>query len=147
MGRPRTPTAVLDAKGAFIKDPQRKRPNEPNTDRPLGKAPEHLDAKEQALWNEIRKRLLPGVAKRSDRDAFESLVLLKSRERLGLILPAERGQLISLYGRFAMTPSDRSKVFVDTKPKSSLSDFLNKNKKSAQPSEEGPAPEASPTIN
>lgn len=146
MGRPRTPTAVLDAKGAFIKDPQRKRGNEPTTDKPLGKAPEHLTEAEQGLWDEIRPRLLPGVAKRSDRDAFESLVLLKARERGGLILPAERGQLIALYGRFAMTPSDRSKVFVDAKPKNSLSDFLNK-KRSAQTSDEDALPSATETVN
>jgi hypothetical protein len=147
MGRPRTPTAVLDAKGAFIKDPQRKRPNEPSTDRPLGKAPEHLSENEQALWDEIRKRLLPGVAKRSDRDAFESLVLLKARERSGLILPAERGQLIALYGRFAMTPSDRSKVFVDAKPKSALSDFLNKSGRATPHTSDQPAPTVPPAIN
>jgi hypothetical protein len=146
MPKPRTPTALLDAKGAFIRNPERKRPNEPTTDRPLGKPPEHLSETEQELWNEIRRRLLPGVAKRSDRDSFESLVLLKARERSGLILPAERGQLIALYGRFAMTPSDRSKVFVDAKPKNSLTDFLNKGR-TAHPSDQQPAPVDPLTVN
>jgi hypothetical protein len=146
MPKPRTPTALLDAKGAFIRNPERKRPNEPTTDKPLGKPPGRMPEEEQQVWREMSKRLLHGVAKRSDRDAFESLVLLKVRERSGLILPAERGQLIALYGRFAMTPSDRSKVFVDAKPKNSLSDFLNKNK-SAHSSSEQSAPVDPPTVN
>ncbi|HLX83799.1 MAG TPA: hypothetical protein VKR59_07865 [Terriglobales bacterium] len=76
----------------------------------------------------MKRDLLPGVAKKSDRHAFETLVLLKLRERGGLILAADRGQMITLYAQFGLTPASRSKVSVPAAPKSSLSDFLNKSR-------------------
>jgi hypothetical protein len=48
-----------------------------------------------------------------DRPAFESLVLLKARERDSTVTGQERGQLICLYSRFALTPADRSRVSVE----------------------------------
>jgi phage terminase small subunit len=125
MGRNRTPSAVLDAKGANIKNPQRRRIAEPKGGRPLGSPPKHLDEKHKAVWKEISSRMLPGVVFRSDRDAFELLVRLTVKLRDGdLDKAAQMTTLISLWSRFAMTPSDRSKVVAEQPKESQLSKFL-----------------------
>lgn len=133
MARPRIPSAILEAKGSFIRDPQRARPSEPTSDKLLGAPPKHLTADEQKVWKEIRRRVLPGVALESDRDAFELLVRLthQMRTRMELMKAAELTLLTSLWARFAMTPSDRSKVVIENKPKSALANFLRKKESSA----------------
>jgi hypothetical protein len=126
MARNRTPTAILDARGSFIAQPSRARTEEPNNGEPLGEPPSRLCEAGQFLWKELEQDLQPGVALKSDRYAFESLVLLKLREREGTIMAADRGQLISLYSHFGLTPSSRSKVAVPAAPKSKLQEFLSK---------------------
>lgn len=144
MGRNRKPTAILDAVGAFIINPQRKRPNEPKSDRPLGTPPKYLSKEEKKIWKEIAKRLLPGVGLESDRDAFELMVKLTYRMRTNdpNMLGADRNLLVSLWSRFAMTPADRSKVTVDNPKESALSTFMKRRKEASAP----PA-EQTPTVN
>src|SRR5579871_2522191 len=112
MGRPRTPTAVLDAKGAFGKNPDRKRSAEPTTDQPIGNPPTYLSKDEKKIWKELAKQSLPGVLKYSDRASFELLVRLTStmRSDYANMRVAEKSLFISLCSRFALTPADRSKV-------------------------------------
>jgi hypothetical protein len=127
MGRNKTPTAILDAKGAFIVNPQRARPDEPKSKKPLGKAPKYLSDDLRALWKDIAKRLAPGVATESDRDAFELLVRLTYDMRHDILMKAaDRGTLISLWSRFAMTPADRSRVTVEKPKDSALDAFLRR---------------------
>jgi phage terminase small subunit len=126
MGRNMTPTAIQDAKGYFQQHPERKRHDAPDIGKPLGGPPKHLAECEAELWKEMKRDLLPGVAKKSDRHAFETLVTLKMKERVGIILAADRGQLITLYSHFGLTPASRCKVAVPTAPKSNLADFLAK---------------------
>jgi len=135
MGRNMTPTAIQDAKGYFITHPERKRSDAADTGRPLGAPPKHLTEGEAELWKEIKKDLLPGVAKKSDRHSFETLVTLKMKERAGIILAADRGQLITLYSHFGLTPASRAKVSVPAAPKSSLQDFLKKSRAVPAPTE------------
>jgi phage terminase small subunit len=126
MGRLPKPTAVLDASGAFINHPDRKRPNEPQADRPLGSPPKYLSPEEKKIWKEISAKLLPGVAFESDREAFEMLVRLthKMRTNFAAMMASDRAQLINLYARFAMTPADRSKVQVAAPKEGQLDKFL-----------------------
>jgi hypothetical protein len=124
MGRPCTPTAVLDARGSFLKNPGRKRLNEPTTDRPLGDPPTHISHEQSAVWLDLADELLPGVGKRSDRTAFELLVRLVAKMRDGTQRMSEMTAMVSLLGQFAMTPSSRSKVAVEKPAESSLSAFL-----------------------
>ena len=86
MGRNLTPTAILDAKGTFIANPQRSREAEPSGNRPLGSPPKYLAAEEKKIWKELAKELLPGVAFQSDRTAFELLVRLTYKMRSNLWL-------------------------------------------------------------
>lgn len=132
MARHRTPTATLEVRGSFIQHPARIRPNEPTSDEPLGGPPKRLAAEEKKVWREIKARVLPGVACRSDRDAFEVLVRLthKVRTNFEFMKVAELTLLTSLWARFGMTPADRSRVSVTKPPKSDLSKFLQKREES-----------------
>ena len=65
-----------------------------------------------------------GVAKFSDRWAAEKLVRLYAKERKGTIRIAEGGQLLALFAKFGMTPSDRTKVHADAPEGDELDDFL-----------------------
>ena len=126
MGRIPVPTEILDTRGAFLKHPERRRPNEPQETRPLGNAPRCLTSEQKKLWGEIAHNLPPGVGKVSDRHAFEMLVRLMAKERSDLINNNERGQLIKLLGSFGMTPADRSKVSIDSTSLDELQQFLIK---------------------
>jgi hypothetical protein len=66
MGRNHTPSAILDAKGSYIHNPQLKRPNEPIASRPLGGPPKWLSLEEKVVWRDVAKQVLPGVAFNSD---------------------------------------------------------------------------------
>jgi hypothetical protein len=124
MSRPRTPTSILDTKGAFLAQPGRRRDGEPQPTGPIGSAPKHLSDEEKKIWRELVRGLAPGVGKSSDRWAAESIVRLKAKERAGTIQGNELAQLMSLYGRFGMTPSDRAKVSVEVPKESKLQRFL-----------------------
>lgn len=139
MGRNRKPTAILDANGAFLANPDRKRPNEPSA-RSLGSAPKWLSKEEKRVWKELVKQAAPGVLMSSDRSAFELLVRLtcKMRTEFAAMTGAQMGQFISLCSRFAMTPADRSKVSV-AKPKESVLSAFMKRKEAPAPPAEAPA--------
>lgn len=126
MSRPRVPTEILSARGAFLANPSREkdRAHEPVPDRPLGDPPERLDADCKAVWAEIADQLPPGVACVADRTMFEVLTRLVAKLRAKKIRIMELTCLISLCGRFGMTPSDRSKVAVNAEPSNSLTAFV-----------------------
>src|SRR5271170_4407135 len=114
MGRNNTPTAILDAKGSFLNHPERARPNEPTSDKPLGDPPSWMTKKEKVVWQELAAQALPGVVLESDRLQFALMVKLatklynKKELRVG-----EMSTLITLGSKFAMNPADRSKVVVE----------------------------------
>jgi len=126
MSRPRTPTEILDVRGSFIANPARahEREHEPTSDRPLGEPPARLSEECKAVWHEVAAQMLPGVCKVSDRQMFEVLVRLIAKIRAGAIRMTELSTLISLCGRFAMSPADRSKVTVSAESSTSLTRFL-----------------------
>ena len=129
MGRHRIPTSIQDAKGAFLKDPQRKRPNEPGTDRPIGNPPTYLSKPEKKVWKQLAAQALPGVLMESDRLLFAVLVRLANKFYTGAAMMAsETSQMIQLSSKFAMNPADRSKVSVEKPKQSGLSLFLAKGK-------------------
>ena len=127
MGRPRTPTAILEAKGGFITHKNRLRPNEPTVDRPIGSPPTAMTKEEKKVWKELVKQSCPGVLMESDRLVFAVLVKLATRfyanEKL---MVGETNQLIALSSKFAMNPADRSKVSVEKPKASGLTLFLQK---------------------
>lgn len=123
-GPARTPTAISDAKGYYIKHPERKPVNEPIVTEPLGGPPTKMTKDEKKVWKELAKQVPPGVAKVSDRGPFEILVRLFTKERAGTLKVGHMGSMLSLFSRFGMTPSDRAKVHGDAPPSDELEDFL-----------------------
>jgi len=124
MSRPRTPTAILDTKGAFLAQPGRRREGEPQPTGSIGSAPKHFNHDEKRIWREFVRGLPPGVGKSSDRWAAESIVRLKAKERAGTIKGNELAQLTLLCGRFGMTPADRARISVEIPKESRLQKFL-----------------------
>lgn len=127
MGRNRTPTSILDAKGSFLTHKNRKRPDEPTSDRPLGSPPKSLSDAEKKVWKELAKQALPGVLFESDRLAFTLLVKLAAKLYANEPLTGtEMDKIITLTSKFAMNPADRSKVSVEKPKQSALSAFMAK---------------------
>jgi hypothetical protein len=113
-GRPRKPTALLEATGRFLHDPQRRRAreHEPKIVGALGEPHRDLNRQEKRIWRELAGELPPGVAGNSDRLAFRKLVRLESLSRQGVTKVTEEQLLRSYLAAFGMTPSDRNRVTV-----------------------------------
>jgi hypothetical protein len=111
MARPRTPTNVLELRGAFNKNPQRKRPNEPKATGEIGSfALGSCDPAE--IWNELVGSCPQNVLTNADRMALEIAVeYLRQFRTDPMRCSSERVKtLIGLLARFGMTPSDRAKL-------------------------------------
>jgi len=111
MARPRTPTNVLDARGAFKKDPQRKR-QDAETAGELTDPPLHLTGAELDAWHEIVRCAPRDVITDSDRLSLEMMASLLTEFRLlkSEFTAAKLVRLEALLGKFGMTPADRAKV-------------------------------------
>src|SRR2546428_6127843 len=85
MSRRRIATSVLEARGAFLKHPERRaaRMNEPNPTGELGPPPTHMSAAHRKIWRELASTTPPGVLTNCDRWAFEILVCLMAKFRKG----------------------------------------------------------------
>lgn len=126
MSRPRTPTNVLELRGAFDKDPQRRR-EDPHVEAGLGAPPGYFDEGERAIWREIAESAPEGVLSKSDRLCVEMLVplivRLRNREPMKA---AERAFMLSTLTRMGCTPADRSRVAApsEKEDQGDLFDFL-----------------------
>jgi hypothetical protein len=112
LPQPRIPTAKLEARGSYLKHPERKRERaqEPKPTGELGDPPTELDKNEKAAWLYIASLLPPGVAKNSDRIAMEEAACLLITCRSKRATAAERNLLKAYLRDFGMTPADRSRV-------------------------------------
>jgi len=117
MGRPRTPSAILELRGSYRKNPQRRRHPEPQPSGPLGKPPRLLAREERRAWRDIERITPPGVLTVADRWLVEiaARLMAKMRGPKGL-RPGERTQLIQCLSKMGLTPADRSKVGVTPRP-------------------------------
>ena len=121
MARPRTPTNVLQLRGAFKKDPQRARArqNEPEPKAGIGSAPDWMAADAKAAWDYLVSIALPGVLGDSDRAYLEvaaELLALKRRVGLENIKAAKLGLLDRMLSKLGLNPADRSRVTIGGKP-------------------------------
>lgn len=114
MARPRKPTRILELTGSFKKDPKRKktRAREPQPEAGLGKPPKTFDESERARWKELIAICAQGVLTKQDRPAAESLCQLWAKSRRNAISVSERSLLHGLFGKFGLSPADRSKIQV-----------------------------------
>jgi hypothetical protein len=126
-----TPSAILDAKGSFIKNPHLKRPKEAKPKTPLRTtAPKDFNKEQKVLWRELMKMLIPGVAFDSDKWAIRHLVLLEAKSRLcektGARFTAdEHTKLLAYLDRFGLNPSARTRIQVEAAEEDELEGFLS----------------------
>ena len=124
------PSAVKDAKGCYLKNPQRRPKGEPQTEKGIGDPPSFLSKEEKKVWKKIVSETANGVLQSSDRTLFILFVKLAtklySNEKM---MGTEMAQFTVLGSKFGMSPADRQKISVDQPKESSLSKFLaNKGK-------------------
>lgn len=110
MARPRKPTAALELKGAFKKDPQRAdaRKNEPKPDGEIGFAPPHFDSDEAELWGELASYGF--WLTNADRLMLEIAVKLMVMFRGNSLDGGGISKLIAALAKLGFSPTDRSKV-------------------------------------
>jgi hypothetical protein len=127
MGRNNTPTAILDARGTFLKHPEYERLNEPQGSALSKTPPKDFTIEQKKLWKELMRMLAPGVAQSSDLWALRHLVMLEAKSRDPNInfKDCEHRLLLSYLDIFGLSPAARSKVSVPAAPKSKLATFLS----------------------
>ena len=131
MARPRTPTKILELKGSFKHDPQRKkaRMNEPKPTGTLGKAPEAFTEELIVIWHELGALAPPGVLTNADRWLVEVACQLMLKFRTVGLIPkygitgAEISQLTTCLTQMGLTPACRSKIAVPKQEKEAFDEI------------------------
>lgn len=115
MARPRTPTAVLEARGAFKKNPQRRkaRAGEPKPAGGVGAPPDYLSERRQNIWHELALQA-PWLTV-SDRVTLEIATSLLSEFRRGRMSNEALNTLLRTTSKLGLDPSGRAKVSVPQK--------------------------------
>ena len=119
MGRPRTATKILEMKGAFKVNPERKRPAEPEVTAPFPMdAPNDYDGYQLEAWNEIVGCVPDGVLTGADLPSVKMVVLLYAEFlEKGVKMPSvNMNRLATDMGKLGLNPADRAKLSVE-KPK------------------------------
>ena len=118
MSRPRKPTALLEASGAFRKNPARRRArlNEPEGTGPIGEPPEWLNAGERECWRELVADAVPGVLTRSDNNFVALLASLYAKVKARKVSAAIYVQFRRGLSELGLTPTGRASMHVPAKP-------------------------------
>ncbi|MFT5726218.1 MAG: hypothetical protein ACI8PB_000336 [Desulforhopalus sp.] len=117
MARPRKSSNVLNATGAFKKNPSRKR-NDAEGVGIIGAAPSMLSETEQELWEKIKTMVPPGVVTGSDELLLEVLARYWSKLRAtptDEITASQVSTIIAGCNALCMTPQSRTKVSAPVK--------------------------------
>lgn len=142
-GRPRINTNVLALRGAFENHPERMAAR---IDEPQGEPlvmpvdpPPYLNEFEHDMWIELGNRMHGRIMIDGDLAAFELMVMCMTEVRYpGASVdrwgyphvhprdPKKMSLLITLFSRFGMTPSDRSRVKVIRETKSGPADEFSR---------------------
>lgn len=115
MGRPRTATNILEAKGAFKINPERKRPGEPKTGKFDSTPPEYFDADHIAVWDELVNMIPAGVLTSSDLIQVEMLTnLIVDYRKDPDKFPTQRlGRMSTEMHKLGLNPSGRASLIVE----------------------------------
>jgi hypothetical protein len=114
MSRPRTPTAVLELRGAFKRNPNRlrARKNEPIITTPLPEPPKYLTSAATAAWFEMD---VSGFWLTSaDRFLVAIAATLMARYRLNELKSGDVSLLIGLLGKLGFSPKERGALNLPT---------------------------------
>lgn len=112
MPRPRTPTALLELRGTFKRNPSRgrQRAGEPRPTTPLPGPPVHFTKEQKAAWVEIARY---GTWLTSpDQFMLAIAVVLLDKHRRRAIDYKEIPHLISVLSLLGFNPRDRAKMNV-----------------------------------
>lgn len=116
MGKPRTPTNVLDARGAFRKDPQRfeARKDEPQPIDGIGSAPDYFTPEQISAWDFIVAKAHAGTLSDADSVVVEqgAILLAEMRANPAGFPITGHARLQGVLASLGMTPADRSRVSV-----------------------------------
>lgn len=112
MGRPRTATSILEAKGAFRKDPQRKREDPEVTDPFPDIAPANLNPLQVKWWHRIVKMAPDAVLTGADQVIVRICAVLAAEFASDPAkMPTARiAQLRSVMGELGLSPAARAKL-------------------------------------
>ena len=125
MARPRTATKILELKGAFKVNPERKRPAEPEGRAGFpARAPAGLTKFQKQAWAEIVKAVPDGVLTGSDLPAVKMVVSLYAEFlEEGIKMPYQHmARLCTEMGKLGLNPSDRARLSIE-KPKKEAPGF------------------------
>lgn len=121
-----TASAILEMRGAYKANPERRRTKEPE---PAGtfnmEPPESLTEDEIVAWKEVVSQVPKLVLTGSDRNLVELTAVLwaQFRREKHEMAVARMNRMVSNFGFLGMTPSDRTKLQVD-KPKANEFDNI-----------------------
>jgi hypothetical protein len=112
MARPRTPTGVLELRGAFKNHPSRwkDRESEPRVTATLPGPPGYLVPATAATWLEMKSR--GHWLTSADRFLVEIAATLMARYRIDKLKSADVSQLIGLLGKIGFSPGERGKMSI-----------------------------------
>lgn len=131
MPKPRTPSAVLEARGAFDKDPARRRDDfEAAAFDPA--PPDYFSEPQRTVWNEIVAALPASVLQATDRMAVELAARQVAFFRVtpdADVTAAQLAQIRTALAVLGMTPADRSRVSVKKQaPSNPFADMVGNKK-------------------
>jgi hypothetical protein len=114
MVRPRTPTAVLELRGAFKNHPSRlkDRKFEPRVSTVIPDAPKYLTAATTLAWLEMKSRVY-GLTS-ADRFLVEIAAKQMARYRADELKSGDVSLLIGLLGKIGFSPGERGKMNLPT---------------------------------
>lgn len=118
MARPRTATSILDARGAFKVNPERKRDKEPQAAEFDPTPPEYFDAEHVKTWHEIVNMIPAGVLKSADTLQVEMLtnLVVDYRRDPDKFNTQRLGRMSNEMHKLGLNPSGRASLTVE-KPK------------------------------
>lgn len=122
MPNPRTPSKVLELRGSFRKDPQRRRIDIAGKGA-LGVPPDHLTEGQQKAWHDIVDRAPHEMLTQTDEISLETMAVLLDRVRE----KHKRDDITELrqwLGQYGFTAAARAKINVaPAKPQTKFSEF------------------------
>lgn len=115
MSRPRTAVEILEARGAFARNPNRQRPPEPKPENAVPEQPPaHLNDKQIEAWNRIVRTAPPGVLTSADELMVEMAACLLAEfmaDPVGMKTP-RIARLERLLAKFGLSPQDRTNLSI-----------------------------------
>jgi len=115
MARPRTPTAVLELRGAFKNHPSRlkDRKYEPLVTTALPEPPKYLTTATTAAWQEMKSRGYWLTS--ADRFLVEIAATLMAAYRTDALKSSDTSLLIGFLGKLGFSPKERGALNLPTR--------------------------------